>query len=418
MSEVFAIEPAGELHGSVTIGGAKNSALKLIAASLLADGVTTLRNVPAIDDIATMLELVETMGANVSRDASGVVIDTSPGIEPVAPYELVRRMRASVVVLGPLLARFGQARIAMPGGCNLGARPIDLHLKGLEEMGVDFTSSHGYLDARTDRLRGSNVTLEFPSVGATENIVMAAVGADGPTVLENAAREPEITDLVTMLNRMGAHITGVGTSTLRIEPAEKFGAVEHEVVADRIEAGTFIAATGIAGGEVELIGARFDDLAIAISKFCDAGLLVSATADGIWVKSAERLRPTDIATLPFPGFATDLQPQAVALLSTSSGTSVVTENLFDGRFMYTEELVRMGADIRTDGRHAVVRGVDRLEGAPVTAPDLRAGAALVIAGLVADGETVVSGVEHIDRGYDDLVGKLRALGASIERRPA
>lgn len=415
MSEVFAIEPAGELHGAITVAGAKNSALKLIAASLLIDGETKLTNVPAIDDIATMLELIEIMGASVARDGDVVRVDATPAIEPVAPYELVRQMRASVVVLGPLLARFKRARIAMPGGCNLGARPIDLHLKALEQMGVEFSSSHGYLDAKADRLIGGHVVLEFPSVGATENIVMAAVGAEGPTVLENAAREPEITDLVTFLNRIGAQITGVGTSTLTIQPAGQFNPVEHEVVPDRIEAGTFIAATGIAGGEVEIRGARFDDLAIAASKFCEAGLLISSTPDGIWVKCSERVRPVDIATLPYPGFATDLQPQTVALLSTSSGTSVVTENLFDGRFMYTEELVRMGADIRTEGRHAVIRGVEKLEGAPVTAPDLRAGAALVIAGLVAEGKTLVSGVDHIDRGYENFAGKLSSLGASITR---
>lgn len=416
MSDVLVVRPSGELHGTVQIGGAKNSALKLIAASLLADGKTTLRNVPAIDDIATMLELVETMGAVVERDGSEVTIDTSPGIEPVAPYELVRRMRASIIVLGPLLARFGRARVAMPGGCNLGSRPIDLHLKGLEQMGVEFTSAHGYLEAAAETLHGDRVTLEFPSVGATENLVMAAVGADGETVIENAAREPEITDLVTFLNRMGATITGVGTSTLTIDPARSFSPVEHAVIADRIEAGTFIAAVGIAGGEVTLEGARYDDINMAISKFCEAGMLVSTTPEGLWAKASGRAQAIDVATLPFPGLATDLQPQFVALLSTADGTSIITENLFDGRFMYIEELVRMGADIRAEGRHAVVRGVEQLSGAPVTAPDLRAGAALVAAALAASGETVISGVEHIDRGYENLVGKFAALGADIERR--
>lgn len=416
MSDLLVVRPAGELHGSVRVSGAKNSALKLIAAALLADGTTTLTNVPAIDDIATMLELVATMGATVSREGSTVTIDTTPGIEPVAPYELVRRMRASIIVLGPLLARFGRAKVAMPGGCNLGARPIDLHLKGLEELGAEFSSSHGYLEATAADLHGAEVTLEFPSVGATENLVMAAVGARGRTVVENAAREPEITDLVTFLNRMGATITGVGTSTLTIDPGDTFTGIEHSVVPDRIEAATFIAAVGITGGEITIEDARFEDLNMAISKFCETGMLISQKPGGIWVKSSDRPLPVDIATLPFPGLATDIQPQFVALLSVASGTSIVTENLFDGRFMYTEELVRMGADIRTDGRHAVVRGVDHLEGAPVTAPDLRAGAALVAAALAADGETTIGGVEHIDRGYEDLVGKLRALGADIERR--
>ncbi len=402
------------LRGRVRISGAKNSALKLLAASVLTAGRTTLHRVPDISDITTMCELLSSMGATVARDGETVVVDCPSTLEPVAPYELVSRMRASIVVLGPLVARFGYARVAMPGGCNLGSRPIDLHVKGLEKLGVNFTSRHGYLEARTSGLRGDRVTLEFPSAGATENLLMAAVAAEGKTVIENAAREPEISDLCAMLNRMGARITGVGGSTLEIEGPAELRPVEHEVVTDRIEAGTFLAAVGMTGGEVVLEGARYDYLTTPIAKFCDMGMLVSASSDGLWAKGPARLSATDIATLPYPGFPTDLQPVAVAMLASAEGTAVVTENIFDSRFLYVSELNRMGADIRTDGRHAVVRGGSRLSGAPVAAPDLRAGAALVIAGLVAEGETLVRNYHHVQRGYDDFAGKLRSLGAEVE----
>ncbi len=402
------------LEGRVRISGAKNSALKLLAASVLTEGRTTLHRVPDISDIKTMCELLRSMGATVEREGETVVVNCPSTLEPVAPYELVSRMRASIVVLGPLVARFGYARVAMPGGCNLGSRPIDLHVKGLEKLGVSFTSRHGYLEARTSGLRGDRITLEFPSVGATENLLMAAVAAQGKTVIENAAREPEISDLCAMLNRMGARITGVGGSTLEIEGPAELRPVEHEVVSDRIEAGTFLAAVGITGGEVVLEGARYDYLTTPIAKFCDMGMLVSASSDGLWAKGPARLSATDIATLPYPGFPTDLQPVAVAMLASAEGTAVVTENVFDSRFLYVSELNRMGADIRTDGRHAVVRGVPRLSGAPVAAPDLRAGAALVLAGLVAEGETLVRNYHHVQRGYDDFAGKLRSLGAEVE----
>lgn len=402
------------LKGRVRIGGAKNSALKLLAASVLAEGRTVLHRVPDISDIATMTELLEHMGSSVEREGDTVTVDTPSTLEPSAPYELVSKMRASTAVLGPLLARFGFARVAMPGGCNLGSRPIDLHLKGLEQLGVRFSSSHGYLEARTSGLRGDRVALEFPSVGATENLLMAAVAAEGRTVIENAAREPEITDLCAMLNRMGARITGVGGSKLEIEGPAELYPVEHEVVTDRIETGTFLGAAGITGGEIVLEGARYEYLATPISKFCEMGMLVSACGEGLWVKGPERLVATDVATLPYPGFPTDLQPVAVAMLAAAEGTAVVTENVFDSRFLYISELNRMGADIRSDGRHAVVKGVEKLSGAPVSAPDLRGGAALVLAGLVAEGETVVHNFHHLQRGYEDFAEKLTSLGAAVE----
>lgn len=396
------------------ISGAKNSALKLLAASVLTEGRTVLHRVPDIADIATMSELLEHMGASVERNGDTVTVDTPASLDPSAPYELVSKMRASISVLGPLLARFGSARVAMPGGCNLGSRPIDLHLKGLEQLGVRFSSSHGYLEARTSGLRGSHIALEFPSVGATENLVMAAVMAEGKTVVENVAKEPEITDLCAMLNRMGARITGVGGSTLEIEGVARLHPVEHEVVTDRIEAGTFLAAAGITGGEIVLEGANYDFLNTPISKFCEMGMLISSCSEGLWAKGPQRIAPCDIATLPYPGFPTDLQPVAVAMLAVSDGTAVVTENVFDSRFLYISELNRMGADIRTDGRHAVVKGISRLSGAPVVAPDLRAGAALVLAGLVAEGETIVHGFHHIQRGYENFAEKLSSLGAPVE----
>jgi len=411
---VLLVRESPPLQGRVRISGAKNSALKLLAASVLVEGRTVLRRVPDISDIATMIELLENMGASVSRIADSVVIDCPALIEPSAPYELVSKMRASIAVLGPLIGRFGHARVAMPGGCNLGSRPIDLHLKGLEQLGVRFAFKHGYLEARASSLRGDRVVLEFPSVGATENLLMAAVCAEGTTVIENAAREPEITDLCAMLNRMGAHITGVGGATLVIEGSSKLHPVEHEVVADRIEAGTFIAAAGITGGEIVLEGARYDHLNTPISKLCEMGMLISTCPEGIWAKGPDRPVATDIATLPYPGFPTDLQPVAVAMLTVAEGMAVVTENVFDSRFLYISELNRMGADIRTDGRHAVIRGVKKLSGAPVSAPDLRAGAALVLAGLVAEGQTAVSNYHHIERGYEAFEEKLRSLGALVE----
>jgi UDP-N-acetylglucosamine 1-carboxyvinyltransferase len=322
-------------------------------------------------------------------------------------------MRASIVVLGPLLGRFGRARVAMPGGDDFGSRPIDLHLSGLEQMGATVAVRHGYIEAKADRLLGTRIVLEFPSVGATENLLLAGVLAKGVTVVENAAREPEIADLAAFLNRMGAVVIGAGTSTIEIEGVEELAPVDHSVVPDRIEAATILGAIAMAGGEVTVEGARADHMDMFIQKLGDMGMRISPTSDGLWAACPRRLRSVDVSTLPYPGIATDYKPLLVTMLSVSDGVAIVTENLFSGRFRYVSELIRMGADIRTRGHHAVVRGVDRLSGAQVRASDIRAGAALVLAGLGAEGDTVVADAHHVSRGYEDLPGKLRALGADV-----
>jgi UDP-N-acetylglucosamine 1-carboxyvinyltransferase len=406
------------LAGSVRIGGAKNAALKVMAAALLAEGRTVLRNVPDISDCGTMIDVLERLGVRVERDEAAVVIDTSGPLGIETPYELVRRMRASILVLGPLLARTGRARVAMPGGCNIGRRRIDLHIRGLERMGTTFSFDHGYLEAETDGLEGAVVSLDFPSVGATENLVMAGVAARGTTVIENAAREPEIDDLATFLTAMGARIEGVGTPTIEIEGVDRFRPVEHSVIPDRIEAGTFAIAACVTGGGVLLEGARADHLDLVLAKLDEVGARVAVEQEGVRVGMADRPRAADLVTLPYPGFPTDLQPPIMALLAAAEGTSIITENVFESRFMFVDELNRMGADIRTEGHHAVVRGVERLSSAPVRALDLRAGAALILAALGADGVTEVSDVEHVDRGYEDLEGKLRSVGAQVTRQPS
>ena len=406
---------SGPLEGPVRIEGAKNSALKLMAASLMAEGRFMLRNVPRIVDVEIMSDLLTSMGADVRRAEDHVLtIDVGTDITPEAPYELVERMRASIVVLGPLLARNGYARVALPGGDNFGPRPIDMHISGLEALGVRFDSAHGYIEARCDALIGNRVVLEFPSVGATENLLMAAVRAKGTTVIDNAAREPEIADLCAFLVRMGARIVGGGTSTIEIEGVDELSPVDHTVIPDRIEAGTFLAAVGVAGGEIALEGARPDHMDMLIRKLGEMGMRVSPSSDGIWAQAKGRLRAVDVSTLPYPGIATDYKPFFVAMLAVAEGVGIVTENLFSGRFRYVDELVRMGADIRTEGHHAVVRGRPRLSGAPVRAPDIRAGAALVTAALGADGETIISDASHIARGYENFTGKLQAVGADVE----
>jgi UDP-N-acetylglucosamine 1-carboxyvinyltransferase len=415
------IHAGGPLEGTVAVGGAKNSVLKLMAATVLAEGEFVLRNVPRITDVECMADLLRSMGLTVTWRDEGpggpgtLVIDRPAEIEPVAPYDLVERMRASIVVLGPLLARFGYARVALPGGDDFGPRPIDMHQKALEELGATFTSAHGYIEARADQLLGTRILLELPSVGATENALMAAVLAKGTTVIDNAAREPEIADLGAFLNRMGAHVLGAGSSTITVEGVEELSPVEHTVIPDRLEAATFLAAAGVAGGEITIEGARPDHMDMFIQKLGEMGMRISPTSDGLWAMAGRRLSAVDVSTLPYPGFATDYKPLAVAMLATAEGVGIVTENLFHGRFRYVDELVRMGADIRTEGHHAVVRGLPALSGAPVRAWDVRAGAALVVAALRAEGETIVSDVEHIDRGYERLVEKLRALGADIAR---
>jgi UDP-N-acetylglucosamine 1-carboxyvinyltransferase len=406
------------LEGTVRINGAKNSALKLMAASLLAQGETVIENVPRIVDCLTMAEVLEHLGAVVTWHGPSVSIDTSQAAGLETPYELVRKMRASIIVLGPLLARYGRARVAMPGGCNIGSRKIDLHLKGLERLGVDFSYEHGYLEATTSGLEGAAVALDFPSVGATENILMAAVGARGKTVIENAAREPEIQDLAAMLVEMGAKIDGAGTTTIEVVGTEDFHAVRHTVVPDRIEAGTFAMAACITGGELSLEQVRADHLDLVLDKLSEAGASIEVEEDKLRVGMSDRALSVDLVTLPYPGFPTDLQPQMMALMSMARGTSIITENVFESRFMFVDELNRMGADIRTEGHHAVIRGVKRLSAAPVRALDIRAGAAMIIAALAADGTTEISYLYHVDRGYEDLDGRLAALGADVHREPS
>ena len=403
------------LDGPVEIAGAKNSALKLMAASLLANGRTTLRNVPRIQDCITMVEVLEHLGVACMWDDGALVLETA-GVRPVeTPYELVSRMRASILVLGPLLATFGTAKVAMPGGCNIGSRAIDLHIRGLEKMGARFHSEHGFLIGESSGLRGAIVNLDFPSVGATENVLMAAVAAKGTTVIENAAREPELVDLADLLTEMGARIDGVGTPTIEIEGVEGFGPTDHTVIPDRVEAGTFAIAACATGGRVVLDGARSDHLDLVLSKLADAGADVLATEEGVAVSMGSPPRCVDLVTLPYPGFPTDLQPQMMALLAAAEGTSIVTENVVESRFMFVDELNRMGADIRTEGHHAVLRGVGCLSAAPVRALDIRAGAAMVVAALSADGVTEIEDMYHVDRGYQDFEAKLTSLGAVLRR---
>ena len=403
--------------------GAKNSVLKLMAATLLTDGTFEITNVPAIADVTIMGDLLEAIGVEIDRPSPDRLLLTDTGeLTPVAPYELVERIRASINVLGPLLTRCGHVRLSMPGGDDFGARPIDMHVAGLEAMGATFKFSHGYLEAFADRLHGADITFDFPSVGATENLVTAAVLADGRTTIDNAAREPEITDLCEFLIAMGAQISGVGTSTLVIDGVEPgmLRAVSHHTVPDRIQAATYLAAVAVAGGELDVVGARAEHMTMLLDRFAEMGLEVSAVSDRdgerLHVVAPDRLRSIDIATLPYPGIATDYKPLIITMLAVADGVGIVTENLYPGRFRYVEELQRLGADVRTSGHHAVVRGVSRLSGAPVRAHDIRAGAAMVVAGLAAEGETEITGIHHIDRGYDDLVGRLAAVGAHIERR--
>lgn len=413
--EHYRIRPGRPLAGTVRVSGmTKNAGLKQMAAALLVPGTTTLTNLPPVTDLDVMIEVLRVIGAKVDWVAPEVLaIDASNELTPVAPYELVSRMRASINVLGPLLGRCGEARVAMPGGDNIGSRKLDMHVRGLEAMGAEIDVVHGYIVARTNRLGGARVVLEFPSVGATENLLTAAVLAKGETVIENAAREPEIGDLVAFLSGMGARIRGAGTSTITVEGVDGLAPIEHAVMGDRIEAGTLLMACGVAGGEIELTGVAFDHLEMVIRKLGEMGMHIERIPDGIAARSDGQLEAVDVATLPFPGFATDYMPTVVTLLAVSSGTAIVTENVFDGRFSFVEELHRMGADVRNEGRHAVVRGVRRLSGAPVKAFDVRAGAALVLAGLAAEGETEVFDAHHITRGYSDLAGHLRSLGADV-----
>ena len=416
MSQVR-IRPGDPLSGTLRVPGAsKNSGCKQLAAALLARGTTTVTNAPTVADLEVMLEVLTSIGAKVERiNADTLSIDTTAHLNPEAPYELVSMMRASINVLGPLLARCGEARVAMPGGDNIGQRKLDMHFRGLEAMGATLQVSHGFIEATCKQLIGARITLDFPSVGATENLISAAVTADGVTVIENAAREPEIRDLAAFLNEMGARIEGAGTSTIEITGVGELASVDTELCGDRIDAGTFLMACGVAGGDITLEGIRFDQLEMVIVKLRQMGMEITVTDSGLRAQADKRLKSVDVATLPFPGFATDFMPMTVALLSVADGTSIVSENIFDSRFSFIDELNRMGSDIRTEDRHAVVRGVERLSGAPVRAFDVRAGAALAIAGLRAEGETIVHDWHHVDRGYVDLPGRLASLGADVVR---
>ena len=401
------------------VSGAKNSALKLMAATLLAPGKTTLENVPNISDVHVMGKVLKRMGATIEvADEHRLVIDTSEVVSWEAPYDLVAKMRASTAVMGPLLGRFGKAKIAMPGGCNLGARKIDMHILGLEALGVEFDTDHGYIYADASKgLVGNAVTLEFASVGATENLIMAAVKAEGQTTIDNAAREPEIVDLANMLNEMGAKISGAGTPVVTIEGVKELHPVTYRVVGDRIEAGTFIVAGALMAGErgLEICGFDPQHLGMVLKKFELMGIRVDRVDGGVRVHRVDAIKPVDIQTLPFPGFPTDMQAQAMVLSALAQGDSIITENIFENRFMFASELVRMGAEIRVEAHHALIHGVDGFSGAQVTSPDLRGGAALVVAGLIADGTTEVSAIHHIDRGYERFVDKLQTIGAHVER---
>ena len=359
----FRVRASGPLEGIVQLSGAtKNAGLKQMAAALLAPGITTLRNVPTVRDLDVMMDLLRAAGATVDRPAPDTVrVDATGELVPEAPYELVSRMRASFNVLGPLLARCGEARVALPGGDNIGSRKVDMHLRGLEAMGAEVEVAHGYVVARAELLHGARVVLEFPSVGATENLMCAAVLAKGSTVIENAAREPEVTDLAAFLDRMGAHVLGAGTSTIEIQGVEELHGVDSEIMCDRVEAGTLLMACGMAGGEIELVGSQLVHLDMVVMKLAEMGMRISPTSDGLWARGPRRLRAVDVATLPYPGFATDFMPLAVALMTTAEGTAIVTENVYDSRFQFVDELARMGADVRTEGRHAIVRGVERLD---------------------------------------------------------
>lgn len=417
--DIIRVEGGHAIEGSVCVSGAKNSALKLMAATLLAPGKTTLTNVPNISDVHVMGKVLKRMGATIEVvDEHSLVIDTSSVDSWEAPYELVAKMRASTAVMGPLLGRFGRAKIAMPGGCNLGARKIDMHILGLEALGVEFDTDHGYIYADASKgLTGTSVTLEFASVGATENLIMAAVKAKGETVIDNAAREPEIVDLANMLNKMGAKITGAGTPVVTIEGVDELHPIEHRVVGDRIEAGTFLVAGAIMASEqgVEVTGFNPVHLGMVLRKMELMGIRTERTENGMKVYRADRIAPVDIQTLPFPGFPTDMQAQVMVLSALADGTSIITENIFENRFMFASELSRMGANIRVEDHHALIHGVDGFSGAQVVSPDLRGGAALVIAGLIAEGVTEVSAIHHIYRGYERFVEKLTALGACVER---
>ena len=420
--EQLVIHGGRPLRGHVKIGGAKNAVLPIIAAALLGSrGVSVLDDVPALEDVYTISAVLRSLGVHAAYEAGAhrLKIDAGRIATVSAPYDLVRKMRASFLIMGPLLAREGRAEISLPGGCAIGTRPIDLHLKGFEALGAEIDITQGAIHARAPQgLKGANIYFDFPSVGATENVMMAASCAEGQTILENPALEPEIVDLANYLNVMGAHIRGAGTNRIKIDGVPGLSAADYTIIPDRIEAGTYMVAAAMTRGDVYIENAISEHLKPVVAKLQEAGAVIEEDIAGIRVTADRRMQAIDLKTMPYPGFPTDMQAQFMAMLSVAEGTSIVTETVFENRFMHVEELARMGAQIRVDGRTATVEGGTALRGAAVRATDLRAGAAMVLAGLVADGETRVGSIHHIDRGYDDLVAKLVSLGADIERRDA
>ena len=415
--EKIIVRGGNRLEGTVRVEGAKNAVLPVLAATLLAsEGKSVLKDVPELSDVYTINEVIRNLNTEVTFSNNTVTVDASKPLLDEAPFEYVRKMRASVLVMGSLLARNGKARVALPGGCAIGSRPIDQHLKGFEAMGAKVKVGNGFIEAEVEgRLKGAKIYLDFPSVGATENIMMAAVLADGVTVLDNCAKEPEIVDLANYLNKMGAKVKGAGTATIRIEGVDKLYGAEHHIIPDRIEAGTFMVAAAITGGNVLVQGAVMEHLSSLVAKMEEMGITIKEEKDGLRVIGSDHMKAVDIKTMPHPGFPTDMQSQMMALLLRATGTSMITETVFENRFMHVEEFRRMNADIKIDGRSVIISGGANLQGAEVAATDLRAAAALILSGLVADGVTRVTELKHLDRGYVNFHGKLAALGADIER---
>ncbi|WP_404455717.1 UDP-N-acetylglucosamine 1-carboxyvinyltransferase [Oceanobacillus kapialis] len=415
--EKIIVRGGHQLNGTVRVEGAKNAVLPVLAASLIAsEGKSVISDVPELADVYTINQVLSNMNADVHFENNTVTVDASKKLKTEAPFEYVRKMRASVLVLGPLLARYGHANVAMPGGCAIGSRPIDLHLKGFEAMGAEVHVGNGFVEAHVNgRLKGAKIYLDMPSVGATENIMMAAALAEGKTILENCAKEPEIVDLANYLNKMGAKIVGAGTETIRIEGVEKLHGTEHTIIPDRVEAGTFMVAAAITGGNVLIENAESEHLRSVISKLEEMDVTVKEESDGIRVIGPKQLKATDIKTLPHPGFPTDMQSQMMSLMLCAEGTSVITETVFENRFMHVEEFRRMNAKMKIEGRSVFIEGPSDLQGAEVAATDLRAAAALILAGLRADGYTRITELKHLDRGYVNFAGKLAQLGADIDR---
>lgn len=408
------VKKSEPLRGTVKIDGAKNAVLPIIAATLLAEGKSVLKGVPNLRDVHVISDLLRHLGAEVTYEGTTLTVDASNITTCEAPYELVRKMRASFLVMGPLLARFNHTKISMPGGCAIGTRPIDLHLKGFKALGAEVEIDHGFVEAKTDKLKGNKLYLDFPSVGATENIMMAAALAEGTTIIENAAEEPEIVDLANFLNEMGADVKGAGTNTIRIKGVESLKGAEHTVIPDRIEAATYMVAAAMTKGDITVENVLMEHLKPIVAKLRESGCQVIEMDNAVRVIGPEVLKPIDIKTLPHPGFPTDVQAQFMAMLTVANGTAVVIETVFENRFMHVAEFNRMGADIKIEGRSAIVNGVDKLYGAKVNATDLRAGAALILCGLIAEGETQIGEIYHIQRGYVDIDKKIRALGGNIE----